>query len=95
MALLGILYLYIPLRCRSCRCQVEENKIVARIGVLYFQERTIARESVQYASVVQAPLQRVFGLATVVLHAAGGRVLLRDLELEEALEISRQVLKQG
>ena len=93
--LLGALYLYIPLWNRSCRYQLEKDRVIAQTGVLYRQVRTIGRENIQYASVVQTLLQRVFGVATVVLHAPGGRTMLWDIELKEAMELSRKVMEKG
>lgn len=95
LVLAGVLYLYIPLWYRSCKYLLEEEKVSVYVGVLFRKERIIGRASIQYASVYQTLLQRIFKVATVELHAAGGRVFLQNLEQETALQISREVLKKN
>lgn len=93
LILMGMVYFYIPLWYRSCRYIVEEQSVSAYWGVFFRQEKTIGRERIQYASVYQTLPQRIFGVATVELHAVGGRIFLQDLQQETALQIKELLEK--
>lgn len=68
----GILAVLLPpLRWRYAAWRVDPQAVEILTGVWWRRGVTIPRTRLQHLDVVQGPLQRRFGLATLVLHTAG------------------------
>lgn len=63
-------------------------------GLLWHQQILIPRRQIQYVRLRQDPLERLFGLNTLVFMTPGGRVCLRGLEKDEA-EHLRRLMERG
>lgn len=88
-ALLGIaLALVLPgRRYRSWAYRMEEDELRIASGVLVRLETIVPFGRVQHIDIVRGPLQRRYGLGSLVLHTAGTRsasVLLPGLDAAEA-----------
>ena len=77
-------------RYRHIRYRTDENGFTIRRGVLWRGVTSIPKARVQHTDVVQGPIQRRYGLGTLVIHTAGTQdssVLLSGLPYDKALPI--------
>ena len=77
-------------RYRHIRYRTDENGFTIRRGVLWRGVTSIPKARVQHTDVVQGPIQRRFGLGTLVIHTAGTQdasVSLSGLPYDKALRI--------
>ncbi len=86
---------FLPLRHRALAYTVLPESIGVRSGILKKKRARTPVEAIQYVSLTQSPLQRVFGIALLRLHLAGGKLDLQGLPLAQAQEIARRILAQG
>jgi hypothetical protein len=69
---------------------LDERGLTVRGGVVWRQVTLVPRNRVQHLDVVEGPLARAFGLATLVIHTAGTQhaiVPVRGLAREEAARL--------
>ena len=77
-------------RYRHIRYRTDENGFTIRRGVLWRGVTSIPKARVQHTDVVQGPIQRRYGLGTLVIHTAGTQdasVSLSGLPYDKALPI--------
>lgn len=91
---LALLYLaafvvYLPLLFRKISYSVSGERIVYKTGVFYHRVITAPVAAVQYVSVSQSVIERMFGVASVVATFAGGRVMLGGLKTADAEQIAQ------
>lgn len=67
-----VAYVALHLRYDTMWYVMNERSIRIRRGIWIIQETTITFENIQNVTVTQGPLQRWFGVATVVIQTAGG-----------------------
>lgn len=56
---------------RRTRYRLDDTGICIRRGVIWRSEVTVPRSRVQHTDVSRGPIERSFGLATLVIHTAG------------------------
>lgn len=84
-----------PLEYRHASYRVDGNGLEIRRGVYFRAVTNVPRSRVQHTDVAQGPLQRRFGLATLIVHTAGNEsavVELPGLTHEIALAIRDHLL---
>lgn len=77
---------------------VDANGIEIRLGVVWRTVTNVPRSRVQHTDVSQGPVERRFGVGTLVIHTAGtdeAVVVLHGLAHETALEIRDHLLPRG
>lgn len=80
---------------RHTAYRVDQQGIEIRRGVIWRKIINVPRSRVQHTDVSQGPLERRFGLGTLVIHTAGtdhARVALSGLEHNVALRIREHLL---
>ena len=75
---------YLPARQRSFSLAVRENALVLRCGVFSSAQRVVPFESIQFARLSRSPLHGRWGLCTLVVVCAGGRMHMPGLEEAQA-----------
>lgn len=95
-AAIGLLLVLVlpPRRYRSWAWRMEEDELRIASGVLVRSDAVVPFGRVQHIDIVRGPLQRRYGLGSLVLHTAGTRsaaVLLPGLEASEAERIRDHV----
>jgi membrane protein YdbS with pleckstrin-like domain len=83
---------------RRTSYRVDEQGIQIRRGVLWRTVSSVPRSRVQHTDVSQGPLERSFGLATLIVHTAGthnASVSLGGLEHQVALRIRDHLIEGG
>jgi len=83
---------------RHLSYRLSEEGIQIRRGVLWREVITVPRNRIQHTDVSQGPLERRFGLATLLVHTAGtefARVTLGGLENDRALAIRDHLMAGG
>lgn len=84
-----------PLEYRHASYRVDANGLEIRRGVYFRAVINVPRSRVQHTDVAQGPLQRRFGLATLIVHTAGNEsavVELPGLTHDTALAIRDHLL---
>ena len=87
-----------PLEYRHASYRVDANGLEIRRGVYFRAVTNVPRSRVQHTDVAQGPLQRRFGLATLIVHTAGNEsavVELPGLTHDIALAIRDHLLPGG
>jgi membrane protein YdbS with pleckstrin-like domain len=92
--LLAIIYCIVAplIRYRRYLYDIDDQKIVVREGLWFIKKDVAPIERVHQISVTRGPIDRIFGLGKVVVTTAGGRVVIRFLEVEEAERIADRLL---
>jgi uncharacterized protein len=83
---------------RHASYRIDDRSLEIRRGVYWRTVVTVPRSRVQHTDVSQGPLERRFGLGTLVVYTAGtdhARVTLAGLEHERALRIREHLLPRG
>lgn len=70
---------YLPLLLKRKRYRVERERITAFGGYAYRYSNTIPVRNIQYVSLVAGPFERMLGICSVVIVAAGGRMVIQGL----------------
>jgi uncharacterized protein len=84
-----------PLSYRHYSYRLDEGAIEIRSGVVFRRVTTVPRSRVQHTDVAQGPIERRFGLGTLVVYTAGtqfARVSLPGLEYGTATAIRDTLL---
>ena len=91
-------YRWPPLAYRHTSYRVDDQGIEIRKGVYWRVVINVPRSRVQHIDVSQGPLQRRYGLGTLVIYTAGtdhAKVELEGLEHGRALRIREHLLPSG
>jgi membrane protein YdbS with pleckstrin-like domain len=83
---------------RHASYRIDDRSLEIRRGVFWRTVITVPRSRVQHTDVSQGPLERRFGLGTLVVYTAGtdhARVSLGGLEHARALRIREHLLPRG
>lgn len=79
-----------PLRYQHIAYRLDEKGMRIRRGVIWRSVTSVPRSRVQHTDVSQGPLERSFGLATLIIHTAGTQnasVSLGGLRHEDAARL--------
>ena len=82
---------------RHTRYRVDERGLEIRRGVIWRGVTNVPRSRVQHTDVAQGPLDRRYGLGTLVVHTAGtdhAKVMLEGLDHGVALEIREHLMPE-
>lgn len=63
--------LWPPLSFRAWRFSVDDDYLAMRYGVLFVEERRVPVPRMQHVDLMRGPIERLFGLATLVVFTAG------------------------
>lgn len=88
-------YRFPPLEYRCTSYTVDDQGIEIHRGVYWHSIINVPRSRVQHTDVAQGPLERRYGLGTLVIYTAGtehARVALQGLSHADALQIRDQLL---
>ena len=88
---LVLYFVYFPLLYRSLNYQITSRHLCLRQGCIFRRENMIYIENIQYLTLSQTPLQRLFRLASLHIIAAGGSLHLAGLETETAQAIREEI----
>ena len=91
-------YRWPPIAYRHARYKVDDQGIEIRAGVYWRVVINVPRSRVQHIDVSQGPIDRRFGLGTLVIYTAGtdhAKVELEGLEHGRALRIREHLLPSG
>lgn len=91
-ALLCLLAVYFPLRRKSLRYRIGQDGITAIGGVFVVNRQHIPLSSVRCVITLRGPSERVFGLSTLLICAAGGRMLLEGIPRADAERLAQSIV---
>jgi membrane protein YdbS with pleckstrin-like domain len=80
---------------RHAGYRLDHDVVEIRRGVVWRHAQHVPRSRVQHTDVTQGPLERTFGLATVIIHTAGtqyARVSIEGLDHERAVRVRDRLL---
>lgn len=83
LAFLTMYVWYYPLKYHKLSYTVAGEVLVINCGVVYTRRKAMLTANVQYVTVLILPLSRLFGLCTVFFEAAGGRLHLPGVSIED------------
>ena len=82
---------YCPRRYTSYRWYLDEGTAQIYKGVFFQVQRILPLSQVQYAELLRTPAQRLCGVSTLILHAAGARLSIDGLSLEEGRKLWNRI----
>ena len=88
------LAVYIPLRRRRIAYALEEDLLLVWGGVVFRVEHRMPLSGVRHVTLIQGPLERLFGTAFLLVNGAGGFVLLEGMLLEQATAWRQRLLER-
>jgi len=92
-ALFLFFYLYyLPARLRRLSLKVEDGHLVLTSGVFNRAARRTPTQAVQHITLYASPLHRRWDLATLVISAPGGRMIMPGLGSDEAQRLMQVIL---
>lgn len=90
---LGVLFIWLipSVRWRQWRYEIRENEVDLQHGILYVTRTLVPIARVQHVDTQQGPLERLFGLATVVFYTAAGPNKIPALADHVAAEVRDRI----
>jgi membrane protein YdbS with pleckstrin-like domain len=85
-----------PLAYRRWRYSIDDDLLVARYGIVFHEEKAIPVSRLQHVDLTRGPIERLFGLATLVVHTAGTEAAsfrLPGLRAAVATELRDRILE--
>ena len=91
--LLGIVTIGVvpPLRWRRWRYEIRPDEIDLQRGILWIERTLVPLARIQHVDTRQGPLQRRFGLSTVVFYTAAGPNQIPELSTPIAAEVRDRI----
>ena len=91
--LLGIVTIGVvpPLRWRMWRYEIRPDEIDLQRGILWIERTLVPLARIQHVDTRQGPLQRRFGLSTVVFYTAAGPNQIPELSTPVASEVRDRI----
>ena len=86
---------YYPLKYRKLSYTVAGEVLVINCGVIYTRRKSMLLKNIQYVTLITLPLGRLFGLCTVFFEAAGGRLHLPCVKLEDGRSLQNLLIPPG
>lgn len=80
------------IRYRRYRYLVDEEKLVVREGMWFISQGLAPLERIHQVTIKNGPIDRLYGLAKVIVTTAGGTLTIRFLERELAEQIAESLL---
>ncbi len=83
---------------RRWRFAIDDELLVARYGVIFHEEKAIPISRMQHIDLTRGPIERLFGLATLIVYTAGtegatfrvpGLSVVRARELRDHILVAR------
>ncbi len=84
---IAFLYLYIfyyPIKFRKYFYTLNECALLLHCGVIYTRIKAIPFRGMQYTAIMSTPLERLFGVCTLLIFSAGSTARLPGLPFEQA-----------
>ena len=75
---------YLPLRYRKLAFKLSSEAVTVYSGVFYTRVRILPIANIQFTTLWDSPLHRMFGLCSLFIAAAGARVAVAGLTRQEA-----------
>ena len=88
----GFFYFYLfyyPIKFRKLSYARNQDCLLIHCGVIYTRTRAIPFSAIQYTSTGSTPLERLFGVCSLIVVTAGSRVFLPGLPTQDAQELQR------
>lgn len=87
-----LLAIFFPLR-RRCLCyHIDDDGITVISGVLFKNSRRFPYDTIRHYIVFDGPIERFFGIRSVLLCATGGRLMLEGLTSDKVTALTRRVV---
>ncbi|HZF39935.1 MAG TPA: PH domain-containing protein [Blastocatellia bacterium] len=89
---------YPPRLYRSWGYRIDAKVLETRSGMVFQRTRLLPLSRLQHVDIEQGPLERMFGLAALILHTAGthsANIRIPGLEAAEATRLRDQLIEIG
>ena len=80
-----------PLRYARWRIELDDERLDLREGAFSIKRTLVPMRRVQHVDSQSDVLERAFGVATVTVHTAGGKVVVPGLKTERAAALARRI----
>lgn len=79
--------LYLPIRQANTFYSISQTVFCLNSGVIYYTTKTIYLERVQYVATKASPLEKIFGVVTLIIYAPGGKIVISSIDKSDAPKI--------
>lgn len=80
-----------PIRYNQWRFEIREDEVDLLHGILVRTRQIVPMSRIQHVDTTRGPIQRRYGLASVVFYTAAGSMLIPELSVERAAEVRDQI----
>lgn len=80
------------IRYRRYRYDIDEERIIIEEGLWFLTKQMAPIERVHQIAVNRGPIDRLYGLGKVVVTTAGGTIIIRFVEVEQAEQIAASLM---
>lgn len=87
-------FVYFPMRYSQFTYAITNTMVKVNQGVFYYRMDAVYIRNIQYTALSQTPLQKILGLASLHVFAAGGSVHIHCLPYSDARVLRVQLLKK-
>lgn len=84
---------YAALQYKNYSYYINNGDIQINKGVIFRLESNLSTKKIQYVEILATPFQRIMKLCTVILHTAGYKVTIQQVDLEIGEKIKSYVNK--
>jgi len=75
---------YYPIKLKRLAAQLKNNRILITTGVINKNIYIMEYDKIQFINIITSPMQRIFGICTVFVKAAGGTVYISGISKSNA-----------
>jgi membrane protein YdbS with pleckstrin-like domain len=93
VVLLGLLWTVLtpPIRYNQWRFEIREDEVDLLHGIVVKTRQIVPMSRIQHVDTVRGPIQRRYGLASVVFYTAAGSMTIPELSDERAASVRDQI----
>lgn len=78
---------YYPIKYHKMKYKVNDDIFCVNCGVIYTRQKYIYIKNIHYVILFSSPLERHFGVTTLIVVAAGGTIFLYSLNNDDAAKL--------
>lgn len=86
---------YYPIKLRKLSFSGNDRCLLIHCGVIYTRVKAIPYTSIQYIAETSSPLERLFGICSLVFHMAGATAYMPGLTPLQAAQIQASLRQKG
>ena len=87
-----------PRAYRAWRYRIDDKVLETKSGIIFHRTRLLPLSRLQHVDLERGPLERLYGLSSLILHTAGthsANIAIPGLDAEEAVRLRNRLIEVG